>query len=310
VTLPPLAEGTYLVSWQVLSTVDGHTTSGIFPFGVGVEEVAGDVGSISSTAQEPTIFSIGGRWLSLTGVALLLGLFAFYLFVWQPLLVTGGPHPGPLSGDGVKLSPPDPPKGGEKTQIPPSGGLGGPEPATILTTMAYQDVWLNLEKQAQQLLPRFFADRPFSEFVAVYEIMRRLPGGSRLQLGNSMPVRYASYIGLGPAVGAANIRVNANRGTSGIDGSLSTTVGAALATTEITTLISGDLAFFYDRNGLWHQHIPPNLRVVILNNHGGGIFKLDPLQTAKHFGVAETLIKPIDRDILLASVRATLEGQR
>jgi len=49
---------------------------------------------------------------------------------------------------------------------------------------------------------------------------------------------------------------------------------------------------------------------IIAISGGGGIFKLDPLQTAKHFGVAETLIKPIDRDILLASVRATLEGQR
>ena len=175
---------------------------------------------------------------------------------------------GTLAERAANVASPIPPRGGEKIEIPSFGGLGGPEPAT------YQAVWLNLEKQAQQLLPKFFVDMPFSEFAAVYEVMRRLPAHSRLQLGNSMPVRYASYIGLGPAVGATNIRVNANRGTSGIDGSLSTTVGAALATTEMTTLISGDLAFFYDRNGLWHHHIPPNLRVVILNNHGGGIFKL------------------------------------
>ena len=50
--------------------------------------------------------------------------------------------------------------------------------------------------------------------------------------------------------------------------------GAAWATERITTLITGDLAFFYDRNGLWHNHVPANLRVIILNNHGGGIFKL------------------------------------
>jgi 2-succinyl-5-enolpyruvyl-6-hydroxy-3-cyclohexene-1-carboxylate synthase len=42
----------------------------------------------------------------------------------------------------------------------------------------------------------------------------------------------------------------------------------------ITTLIVGDLGFFYDRNGLWHRHLPPNLRVVVLNNHGGGIFDI------------------------------------
>jgi hypothetical protein len=40
------------------------------------------------------------------------------------------------------------------------------------------------------------------------------------------------------------------------------------------TLITGDVAFFYDRNGLWHNCLPPNLRVVLLNNHGGGIFRL------------------------------------
>ena len=36
----------------------------------------------------------------------------------------------------------------------------------------------------------------------------------------------------------------------------------------------GDLAFFYDRNGLWHRHLPPTLRIVLLNNHGGGIFDI------------------------------------
>ena len=85
-----------------------------------------------------------------------------------------------------------------------------------------------------------------------------------------MPVRYANLLGLA----GRDIRVNSNRGTSGIDGCLSTAVGAAWATDQITTLITGDLAFFYDRNGLWHNHVPANLRVIILNNHGGGIFKL------------------------------------
>lgn len=84
VTLPPLPEGTYLVSWQVLSTVDGHTTSGTFPFGVGVGKLSNEVGAVSSSAQQPTIFSTGGRWLNLTGLALLAGLFAFRLLVWRP----------------------------------------------------------------------------------------------------------------------------------------------------------------------------------------------------------------------------------
>ena len=91
VTLPPLAEGTYLVSWRVLSSVDGHTTSGTFPFGVGVGELSGDVGAVSSSAQQPTLFSAGGRWLTVTGVVLFLGMFTFYLFVWGPLWVDTEP---------------------------------------------------------------------------------------------------------------------------------------------------------------------------------------------------------------------------
>lgn len=85
VTLPPLVDGTYLVSWEVLSTVDGHTTSGSFPFGVGVGQLSAAPGSVTSTAQQPTLFSTGARWLNLTGLALLLGLFTFRLFVWNPV---------------------------------------------------------------------------------------------------------------------------------------------------------------------------------------------------------------------------------
>jgi 2-succinyl-5-enolpyruvyl-6-hydroxy-3-cyclohexene-1-carboxylate synthase len=134
----------------------------------------------------------------------------------------------------------------------------------------YLDLWLNLEAAAQAKLIAFFETAPFGEFAAMRQVLLALPEPSRLQLGNSMPVRYAEYLGLARRA----IQVNANRGTSGIDGTLSTTVGAALATDQITTLICGDLAFFYDRNGLWHNDLPKNLRIVVLNNHGGGIFHL------------------------------------
>ncbi len=135
---------------------------------------------------------------------------------------------------------------------------------------SYQHRWLNLEKQAQHTLNTFLSAAPFGEFQAAADILRALPKKSHLQLANSMAVRYANIIGLA----GRQIHVNSNRGTSGIDGCLSTAVGAALATNSLTTLITGDLAFFYDRNGLWHNHVPPNLRVIVLNNGGGGIFKL------------------------------------
>jgi 2-succinyl-5-enolpyruvyl-6-hydroxy-3-cyclohexene-1-carboxylate synthase len=71
-----------------------------------------------------------------------------------------------------------------------------------------------------------------------------------------------------------NISAFCNRGTSGIDGCTSTAIGAANMTNEIATLITGDLAFFYDRNAFWNNFVPNNLRIILLNNHGGGIFNL------------------------------------
>ncbi|WP_332367794.1 hypothetical protein [Spirosoma telluris] len=61
---------------------------------------------------------------------------------------------------------------------------------------------------------------------------------------------------------------------SGIDGCLSTALGAALTTDQLVTLIIGDVAFFYDRNALWSAPVPSNLRIVLLNNDGGHIFRM------------------------------------
>ena len=87
-----------------------------------------------------------------------------------------------------------------------------------------------------------------------------------------MSVRYANYIGLNSA--HAGVKVYSNRGTSGIDGCTSTAVGHTLESAVPNILITGDLAFFYDRNAFWHNYPLPNLRIVLLNNHGGVIFKM------------------------------------
>lgn len=136
----------------------------------------------------------------------------------------------------------------------------------------YQAAWSAAECTANTIITDFFAAAPFGEFAAVYQILNALPAGARLQLGNSMAVRYADLAGVQPA--HIPSQINSNRGTSGIDGTVSTAVGAALADHVLTTLIVGDLGFFYDRNGLWHPHVPANLRIVVLNNHGGGIFDI------------------------------------
>ncbi len=133
----------------------------------------------------------------------------------------------------------------------------------------YRQRWLLKSRKARELVDDYLAECQPGEFAAVSRILRQLPDGGSLHLANSMPVRYAGYVGL-----KQNIAVWANRGASGIDGCTSTAVGHALNTSNLHILITGDMAFFYDRNSLWHQHIPPNLRIIILNNHGGGIFRL------------------------------------
>jgi 2-succinyl-5-enolpyruvyl-6-hydroxy-3-cyclohexene-1-carboxylate synthase len=127
-------------------------------------------------------------------------------------------------------------------------------------------------------LPGFFTTlataQPLPELEAVHWLLAQLPAQpTNLHVANSMPVRYLNALGLGTS--HPLVEVFANRGTSGIDGSVSTAVGHALANPgRLNVLLTGDLAFMYDRNGLWHNYLPPNLRIIVLNNHGGGIFRL------------------------------------
>ncbi len=139
------------------------------------------------------------------------------------------------------------------------------------TDQTYFAGWQSAGQEGAKRLGRLFREAPFGEFEAVAEVLEALPNPSVLHLANSMSVRYANFAGLQPR---QQVQVFANRGTSGIDGCTSTAVGAALQTDKIVTLITGDVAFFYDRNGLWHNYLPANLRIVLLNNHGGGIFRL------------------------------------
>jgi 2-succinyl-5-enolpyruvyl-6-hydroxy-3-cyclohexene-1-carboxylate synthase len=135
----------------------------------------------------------------------------------------------------------------------------------------YLNKWLAADRTAKQTLDSFMADAPFGEWKAMQQVMQNLPAGSALHLGNSMPVRYANFLGLNQQNPSS---VWANRGTSGIDGSNSTALGFALCSTNIVTLFTGDVAFFYDRNAFWHTFMPANLRVVVFNNGGGGIFRM------------------------------------
>ena len=134
----------------------------------------------------------------------------------------------------------------------------------------YSKVQIEINKRFSKLLDK----TEFNYFSAVRNVLKQLPKNSVLHLGNSMPVRIANFIGLNDST----IDVWCNRGTSGIEGVVSTAVGHALAEPKRKhTLIVGDLSFFYDRNGLWLNHeFPTNLQIVILNDSGGGIFNIIP----------------------------------
>ncbi|PKK38304.1 2-succinyl-5-enolpyruvyl-6-hydroxy-3-cyclohexene-1-carboxylic-acid synthase [Siphonobacter sp. SORGH_AS_0500] len=125
------------------------------------------------------------------------------------------------------------------------------------------------QKSLQAIRSNFRLTEAFVEFKAIDEVMAVMPAHSQLHLANSMSVRYANFIGH-----ERNITVFSNRGTSGIDGCLSTAVGAALTTDQLVFVLIGDVAFFYDRNALWHPHVPANLRIVLINNSGGSIFRM------------------------------------
>ena len=107
----------------------------------------------------------------------------------------------------------------------------------------------------------------YSEQAAIGALLKKLPPESVLHLGNSSTVRYAQLFSI-----PNGINVFCNRGTSGIEGSLSTAAGYASASDKINFAVIGDLSFFYDMNALWNGHIGNNLRIMLLNNGGGEIF--------------------------------------
>jgi len=135
----------------------------------------------------------------------------------------------------------------------------------------YRKYWLTLKSYRLKRHESYMEQISFTDFLVVEQIVAALPQDIQLQLANSATVRYSQLFSLHPS-----LHVFCNRGTSGIDGSTSTAIGAAVASTLPTIFITGDLSFFYDSNALWNDYIPANFRIIILNNGGGGIFRILP----------------------------------
>jgi 2-succinyl-5-enolpyruvyl-6-hydroxy-3-cyclohexene-1-carboxylate synthase len=117
----------------------------------------------------------------------------------------------------------------------------------------------------------YLSKLPFSDLSVFQFLSQNLPSSIQIQLANSSSIRYSQLFDW-----ARDIEFYCNRGTSGIDGSTATAVGAAQVNQLPTVLITGDLSFFYDVNGLWNEAIPNNFKIILINNQGGGIFRILP----------------------------------
>lgn len=112
---------------------------------------------------------------------------------------------------------------------------------------------------------------PFSDLKAFEILTKNLPKQLNLHFSNSSAIRYGQLFSLD-----SSVDVYCNRGTSGIDGSTSTAIGAAIASKKPSLLITGDVSFLYDSNALWNEYIPKNFKIIVMNNGGGGIFRILP----------------------------------
>ncbi|WP_334057335.1 2-succinyl-5-enolpyruvyl-6-hydroxy-3-cyclohexene-1-carboxylic-acid synthase [Polaribacter sp. P097] len=135
----------------------------------------------------------------------------------------------------------------------------------------YQPKWLAIRDERRQKHAEYLATIAHSDLKVFEQVLESIPKNSQLQFSNSAIIRYGQMFTID-----RTLEVFCNRGTSGIDGSTSTAIGAAYACNKQTIFITGDLSFFYDSNGLWNKNIPTNFRIILVNNSGGGIFKIIP----------------------------------
>jgi len=175
-------------------------------------------------------------------------------------------------------------------------------------------LWKEKENRVISRRNEFIKQADFSDLTVFDQIRIHLPEDSVVHLGNSSPVRYALI-----CEAAKNVQYLSNRGTSGIDGCISSAVGFASNSEKINTIIVGDLSFFYDSNALWNKYIQNNLRIIVINNGGGNIFGLikGPSESPafnEHFFTenkhkAEGIAKAFNLDYFKAENDAELESE-
>ena len=187
---------------------------------------------------------------------------------------------------------------------------------TLLNSKNFKGIWQQLDTTIKDQIPIFFK-KPSKQtdleiFHALYQV---LPEKCTLHLGNSSVVRYMQLFDPVP-----NVKYECNRGTSGIDGSTSTAIGSAIAEPQKQhVFICGDVSFIYDSNAMWIRPFPENLKMIVIDNKGGGIFKiiegaksspqLERYFEAKHQTHAEDVAKGFGIKIFTPEKKSRLQEQ-
>ncbi|NAS30087.1 2-succinyl-5-enolpyruvyl-6-hydroxy-3-cyclohexene-1-carboxylic-acid synthase [Flavobacteriaceae bacterium R38] len=176
----------------------------------------------------------------------------------------------------------------------------------------YRRYWLQAKLSRQKRHDIYVHNIPFSDFLTYHHIIKSIPENYHVQLSNSSTIRYTQLFDL-----KHSLQIFCNRGTSGIDGSTSTAIGASTINKKPTLLITGDLSFFYDSNALWNNYIPDTFKIIVINNQGGGIFrilpgpkntdKFDTFFETKHSLNASSLCEMYNIDYLRADNEETLK---
>ncbi|MGN1457886.1 MAG: 2-succinyl-5-enolpyruvyl-6-hydroxy-3-cyclohexene-1-carboxylic-acid synthase [Acutalibacteraceae bacterium] len=139
---------------------------------------------------------------------------------------------------------------------------------------------------------------------SILELLNKLPQNSLLHLANSSTVRYANNIRI-----RNDIEVFCNRGTNGIDGSMSTFLGQAAVSKEMCFLIIGDLSFFYDMNSLWNKKLNGNIRIMLINNKKAKLLEhhKSPSITQAHNTSAKGWVESLNMTYLSATTKSEFD---
>jgi 2-succinyl-5-enolpyruvyl-6-hydroxy-3-cyclohexene-1-carboxylate synthase len=135
----------------------------------------------------------------------------------------------------------------------------------------YSNLWIERKKRTDKKRTEYLNKLYYCDLKIHDIILSNLKPNTTLHLGNSTPVRYSQLFGT-----IDGVIYQSNRGVSGIDGQVSTAVGYSYFSEKENILITGDLGFLYDSNGLMNNYIPDNLKIIVINNQGGGIFRFIP----------------------------------